>query len=133
MQRDAAFQIRLKLIRAQILPYGFLRVFFRSLAIGWTRPITFGSVTPLRRHHKFLKKPEGGAVWPENVERAFLLGLRLYRWELTGSVTVDTPFDDECLAHDSSLRSSADSAPTPLMCTSSPDPAPVPNPAPQRP
>jgi hypothetical protein len=32
------------------------------------------SVTPLRRHRKLLKKPEGGAVWPENVERAFLLG-----------------------------------------------------------
>ncbi|KAJ7855278.1 hypothetical protein B0H14DRAFT_3865237 [Mycena olivaceomarginata] len=45
------------------------------------------SVTPLRRHRKLLKKPEGGAVWPENVERAFLLGLRLYRWELTRSVT----------------------------------------------
>ncbi|KAJ7872164.1 hypothetical protein B0H14DRAFT_2502826 [Mycena olivaceomarginata] len=45
------------------------------------------SVTPLRRHRKLLKKPEGGAVWPENVERAFLLGLRLYRRELTRSVT----------------------------------------------
>ncbi|KAJ7764463.1 hypothetical protein B0H14DRAFT_2253177, partial [Mycena olivaceomarginata] len=45
------------------------------------------SVTPLRRHRKLLKKPECGAVWPENVERAFLLGIRLYRLELTRSVT----------------------------------------------